>query len=483
MQYPDHWRIENCEPPNAVRLLAENPELHQELDQYDFNVTFTGGAKIEADVAISSIREFDGADKPVHLYFHMPLCSYICHYCSFVKRLIPHGQEKEALTQWAAMLTEESTRYLREFPWIRTAQVESIYLGGGTFALLFDVHEALESLFTHIRSSYHLVDDCEITIEGNPENYTPEHVEFARSLGVNRFSVGVQSLQDEVNEFARRGHSADQALEAVSVLRNTGLPFNADMIYGQPRQTPESFSQDIATLASFSVPTITTYRLRNRDRVPLATGNTAVWQAATVRERLEKAHAFPELQDVYRMRTNAARVLLGNGYRPGPACWWSLPGYYPYGIPRVSYNKWARYDTMISYGPGTYSWFSGGNPEIIQLHNIGEIGQYAKHIRDETSVPISFGRRITGVQAVSTVLGFNFKAFRPIARDRYLQQFGTDIFSAFPYAEVLGTLTDKGFLEKSPGGRELLPTLAGEMLHEEIMSVYFHGRLGASPQT
>lgn len=469
--------------PDAVQLLIDNPELRQELDQYDFNVTFTGGDVLDPTDAYRRVRAFDGFDKPVHLYFHMPLCSYICHYCSFVKRLIPRGKEKEALVQWAKVLVDESTRYLTEFDWVSTARVESIYLGGGTFALLLDVPEAIDLIIGHIRRRYRLADDCEITLEGNPENYTERNVRLALELGANRFSVGAQSLQDEVNKFAKRGHSTDSTFRAINELSKTGRPFNVDMIYGQPRQAPDSFAADIHTLTSLAVPTITTYRLRNRDRIPLATGNTAVWQQPSVRERLERNRAFPDLRSIYRMRTRAVQIFLDNEYRPSPACWWSSPNHYPYGMPRVSLNKWANYDTMIGYGPGTYSWFTGGSADIIQLHNIGDISQYSRHVREQSTLPLAFGRHIKGNQAISTALGFNFKAFRPMSRSRYLDQFGVDITGQEPYASVLETLINKGFLEKSRSGQEIAPTLAGEMLHEEIMSVYFHGKLGSSRET
>jgi oxygen-independent coproporphyrinogen-3 oxidase len=461
--------------PDIIELLEHDPKLRVDRDDYNYNVTYTAGSNLDPESAEASLENFDREQEAIHLYFHVPLCSYICHYCNFVKRLIPKGNETNALTQWTDLLIEESTRYLQRCEWLLNARVESVYFGGGTAALLLNVPEAAHRLFAHVHDNYRLSEDCEITMEGNPDNFGEANVRLAMELGANRFSMGVQSLQDEVNDFAGRGHSSALSVEAIGTLGNTGHPYNVDMIYGQPRQSAASFSADVERLIELGVPTITMYRLRNNDRQALAIGNRAVWNNETVRRRLVEEGAFPSLEDTYRMRMAGVDVLLEHGYWPSPACWWSAPGTYDEGLPHLSKSKWERYDSMIAFGPGAYGWINSGDEHgIVQIHNTGNIGQYANHMSSEDSLPISFGRRITGVRAVAATLAFNFKANRPIPLRRYSERFGVDLLTDEPFAGAVATMLRRGYLERSGDGTELLPTLLGEALHEEIISCYLH---------
>lgn len=246
-------------------LLERNPHLQVQRDDYNINVTSTDGAMLSVEESADAIRNFDGAGKPAHLYFHLPLCNYICHFCNYVKRLIPRGKEDQSLRLWQDLLIEESRRQVEHAPWMRQASIGSFYIGGGTAALLLNSDATIEPLVQHVRDTYDIRPDVEFNIEGNPENFTPENLQRAMRLGFNRFSLGVQSLQDEVNDFTKRRHTAQQSLEAIEALLNTGHPFNVDMMFGLPYQTPELVGRDLRRLVELGVPTITIYRLRNAD--------------------------------------------------------------------------------------------------------------------------------------------------------------------------------------------------------------------------
>jgi coproporphyrinogen III oxidase-like Fe-S oxidoreductase len=465
--------------PNTLDVLRRHPTLRIEHDDYDFNVTATYGHDLTAAEVEASAQTFRGEGEPAHLYFHLPLCNYICHYCNFVKTLTPSGgRGSEVLKEWVGLLLAESNRYLTQFPWVSNACIESIYLGGGTFALLLDEPETFSDFIAHIHSNYSLSPACEITLEGNPDNYTRSKVKLAAQLGFTRYSCGVQTLEDNIQRLSGRGHTARDSFAAIGALGETGKPFNVDMIYGLPLQTVDSFSRDICELVEVGVPTITMYRLRNADRRPLDTGIRAAWTPGPARDRLLPEQSFPRSDDAHRMRDAATQVLLDAGYDPGPACWWSLPGTYEDGIPQVARNKWEQYDTMIAYGPGTYSWLSGGRPKVTQIHNFGSIGQYAKAVRSG-SLPIKRGRLLENEQAVGTALGFNFKAWRPLDPKRYQETYGVSILEDEPYARVILELLDAGVIRRAVDD-VLIPTLIGEALHEEILSVYFHRRIAGS---
>ncbi|WNM31310.1 radical SAM protein [Streptomyces sp. Li-HN-5-11] len=462
-----------------ARLLRENPALRIDQDDYNINVTANYGEQLSGPAVADALRDHQGAGRPAHLYFHVPLCAYICHFCNYVKRKVPDGAEGERAPRvWTGLLLEESGRRLAHSPWLAGARVESVYLGGGTASLLGT--EQLARLVAHMRERYTLTDDCEISLEGNPDNFQQDELAEAHALGFNRFSVGVQSLQSEVNAFAGRGHDAVMSLRAIEKLRATGCPYNVDMMFGLPHQTTATVADDIRRLIDLDVPTITIYRLRNADRAGMGIGNRAVWNVRSVKSRLDEQYLFPSVGETYAMREAVVELLLDAGYHPSPCGWWNRPGTYPDGnIPRVSRNKWQRHDSMIAYGPGAYGWLTGDGDTIVQTHNIADISGYARRMKAGPGLPLASGRRLTGHQAIGMVLGFAFKANQPIEAERFRRRFGVELFRDEPFAGVFAELMARRLVEPVPGAAEsVVPTLDGEALHEEIISVYFHRRIG-----
>lgn len=464
--------------PDPVSLLEQHPELRIERDDYNINVTSELGESISTAHALELLKNHRGAGQPAHLYFHIPLCAYICAFCNYVKRRLPGGEaSKEAASAWTQLLITESERYLEVAPWYAEARIESVYFGGGTASVLGATN--LGMLLDHIRTRYQLSANCEMTLEGNPDDLQAEFPRAAARLGINRFSVGVQALDDRVNKATGRGHDTEMSYRAIERLRELDRPFNVDMMFGLPYQTVDSVVRDITELAERLVPTITIYRLRNFDREKLGIGLRAAWNMPTIKARLEEQGAFPSLHDTYAMRRGAVAVLLQYGYQPSPLGWWSLPGTYgEHNIPRVSRNKWERYDSMLAFGPGAYAWLSGGN-SALQLHHSIDIDGHRSTV-EARQVPVARARVLRGQAAVATALGFNFKSGQPVRIQRYLDTYGVDIGRDEPYATVMGTLTEKSFVKFTQADNAYVPTLDGEVLHEEIISVYFHGMLGSA---
>ncbi len=465
--------------PNLGVLLDKHPELHIERDDYNINVTANYGKRLEPAQLFERYRNHRGAGKPAHLYYHFPLCSYICHFCNYVKQLMSPTANNEALLQrWTNALITESQLYANAIPWVAKAQVESFYIGGGTAALLEPKN--LAQLLDHVRTNFSIIDGCEMSIEGNPDNFCDiTRVEALVRLGFNRFSVGVQSFTEAVNRFTNRGHTVAMSIEAIRNLRQTGLPFNVDLMFGLPHQTPQTVAADLETLVNLGVPTITIYRLRNADRAAMGIGNRAAWNVPRVRKRLIQENMFPSLRNTYNMRERAVQCLLSRGYQPSPCGWWSLPGTYPDGnIPRVSRNKWQRFDTMMAFGPGAYGWVTGHDREVIQTHNISDINSYLAHVETKETPPLAFGRLLSGTQAIATALGFAFKSRQPIQLERFKHEYGVDLLDDEPFKGVFRELLEKKLVEFVELGTALRPTLNGEALHEEIISVYIHQRIG-----
>ena len=137
----------------------------------------------------------------------------------------------------------------------------TLYLGGGTPSQL--TPEALRRLFLLVSQHTMLVPDAEVTIEANPDDVTPEWIALLRDTPVNRISMGVQSLDDNILRTLRRRHTAQQAIRAVRLLQEAGYEnLSLDLIYGLPGQTLQQFTSDVERVLSLGIPHLSAYALQ-----------------------------------------------------------------------------------------------------------------------------------------------------------------------------------------------------------------------------
>jgi oxygen-independent coproporphyrinogen-3 oxidase len=144
--------------------------------------------------------------------------------------------------------------------YLDTKKIESIYFGGGTPSILSVQH--FEKIFNQLKK-YFYWDDAEITVECNPEDVTKEYISDLKSLGVNRISLGVQSLNDKVLQWMGRKHSAEQSLKSLKILDQVGIEnFSVDIIFGVPEYDSKELEKDMRKLLSISrIPHISAYQL------------------------------------------------------------------------------------------------------------------------------------------------------------------------------------------------------------------------------
>ncbi len=171
------------------------------------------------------------------LYLHIPFCTAKCGYCDFnsyegLGHLVP-GYTQALLREaelWA--------------PAAREFRVQTVFFGGGTPSLISI--EDVRAISAALRERYDVAPDAEWTLEANPTELTAEHLAGLRALGVNRLSIGVQSLDDGELELLDRLHSAERAVEAVSSARAAGFDnLNLDLIFGLIGQPLERWRETV----------------------------------------------------------------------------------------------------------------------------------------------------------------------------------------------------------------------------------------------
>jgi oxygen-independent coproporphyrinogen-3 oxidase len=182
---------------------------------------------------------------PLALYIHLPWCVEKCPYCDFNSHKVKDSLPEEL---YAAALMQELMFHSET---LQHRPLVSIFFGGGTPSLFSG--KSIDKILNGAAKYLTFSPDIEITLEANPGTVDQEHFHDYRSAGVNRLSLGIQSLQPEKLKILGRIHDRNQALNAVRIARQSGFDnFNLDIMYGLPQQTiPEALKdlQDALNLA------------------------------------------------------------------------------------------------------------------------------------------------------------------------------------------------------------------------------------------
>ena len=195
---------------------------------------------------------------PTGLYIHVPFCEKRCVYCSFYSTV--HGkEERDAFVRTLAK--ELAFRH-------NGAPISTLYFGGGTPSQLDD--EEMEAVFSAIHRHCVLSPHAEITFEANPDDISQQKVVHLRQLGVNRISLGVQSFDDRRLSFLNRRHTAQQALDAIDLLRAEGVEnISIDLIFGLPGQQLADWNKELAQAFELPITHLSAYSLMYEKGTPL----------------------------------------------------------------------------------------------------------------------------------------------------------------------------------------------------------------------
>src|SRR5690348_9511505 len=196
---------------------------------------------------------------PLGIYVSVPFCRTKCSYCNFASDVFSRAVFDRYLECIAADLLR-ARQTAEQMGGSFEANVDSVYLGGGTPSLLES--NQLDRLFEAIRRSFDLQSSAEITVECAPGTLKPEIVDALVRCGVNRISLGVQSFVDQEAAAVARLHTRQVILDDVARLRAEGISnINVDLIAGLPHQTRESWDVSLKEAIATGVPHVSVYML------------------------------------------------------------------------------------------------------------------------------------------------------------------------------------------------------------------------------
>lgn len=194
----------------------------------------------------------------VGLYLHIPFCQKKCHYCDFLTFV----NRDDTIHEYVNYLIKEIQLYKDH-----DYSVDTIYFGGGTPSHI-DA-DYIAEIMQAIDQNFNILPECEISIEMNPESVSREKLTAYVTAGLNRFSMGVQSFDDQVLKLMGRLHNRQSVLEKIDLMAELEVgKFGIDLMFANPRQSLEVLKEDLAIAARLPVNHISYYSLMIKDNTP-----------------------------------------------------------------------------------------------------------------------------------------------------------------------------------------------------------------------
>ncbi|QTC90952.1 radical SAM family heme chaperone HemW [Brevundimonas goettingensis] len=190
----------------------------------------------------------------VAVYVHWPYCARICPYCDF-NVVRDRGRTEEQAGLVAAILTDLEA----QADLLGTRRLASIFFGGGTPSLM--PPEAVASVVEAIHARFPASHPVEITLEANPTDAEAAHFAALAEAGINRLSLGVQSLDDAALKFLGRNHSAGEARRAIGLAGKAFDRLSIDLIYARPDQSVADWTAELTTAVDLGFEHVSPYQL------------------------------------------------------------------------------------------------------------------------------------------------------------------------------------------------------------------------------
>ena len=346
------------------------------------------------------------------LYLHIPFCRKKCLYCDF--------RSMEYESKIAGDYIDILCRQIADLE----GKFSSIYIGGGTPSVL-----GADLLAKLLNALKRLVDPgIEFTVEANPESLKEDILDVLKINGVNRLSIGVQSLNNNKLKSLGRIHDAQTARQAVALAKKKGLEnISIDLIFGLWDEDLEDWKQDLKEAVSLPVKHISAYGLTYEKETPLFKAK-------------ENGEIKPlDNEPAARMYEYAMEYLEGEGFKQYEVSNFSQDGF----SCRHNLNYWEN-NSYIGLGPSAVSYIDG-----VRRENIADTIEYIRKADDNQSLnasceqlsPLARARETAAVK-IRTSRGIDFKWFK--------EKTGFD-FPEFQ-AKALPKLTEAGLISHNKGG-------------------------------
>lgn len=226
------------------------------------------------------------------IYFHVPYCDKICSFCSMNR-----SKDDDRLDEYTKFLLQEIEKYAK-FPYIKQKKFDSIYFGGGTPTILKNKH--LEQILVAINENFNISKTCEFSFESTLHNLSLDKLKLMQSLGVNRYSIGVQTFSTKGRELLNRTGDKEKAVKNLSKIKENfdGLVC-IDIIYNYPNQSIKEVLEDAKITKELQIDSASFYSLMFHDGSVLSENVSQDYYSLDTDKSLHHAFLNSMLEDEY----------------------------------------------------------------------------------------------------------------------------------------------------------------------------------------
>ena len=388
--------------------------------------------------------------RKISIYIHIPFCIRKCLYCDFLSA----PSTPDCIEQYVRAL-EVEIRFSPDLNGLTAAQipddpeiqVDTVFLGGGTPSLL--TPDQLERILTAVRESYRVQDGAEISMEVNPGTADLDKLRDFRAAGINRLSIGVQSVDDAELALLGRIHRAGQAEKIFREARRAGFDnINIDLMSALPGQTADKWEQNLRTVCEWGPEHISAYSLIIEEGTPFAE-----MDLPPLPSEEEDRLMYHRTQTVL-AEYGYQRYEISNYARPGRACrhncgYWTGHEYLGLGLGASSLIGDRRFKVTASM------------PEYLRRIRLADSGE----IKD----PAHYYEEIQQLTLRDRMEEFMFLGLRMtegVSEAEFRRRFGNPVDAV--YGPLLARHTDGGLLERT--GDRIRLTEKGLDLANYVMS-------------
>jgi putative oxygen-independent coproporphyrinogen III oxidase len=303
------------------------------------------------------------------VYAHLPFCAVRCGYCSFNTAPYEHG----AMDRFLSALCGEID-LVAGLPWAAGTTLHTVFVGGGTPSLATE--EQMAAVLEGLRRRFALAPGAEITVECNPESVSRRRLEGYRRAGVNRISLGVQSLDDRILPRLDRLHSARQAREAFEAARQAGFDnISADLIYGLPGLDGPVWERTVREMLGWEPDHFSAYAL--------TLDEGSLWQAAGVTD-------LPDEDEVTGQYWALTRLAREAGYEHYEVSNYARPGR------RSAHNQiYWHAEEYLALGPGAAGFLGD-----VRYANVKPVERYCTLV-ESFAAPVGTHEVLTARQRIA----------------------------------------------------------------------------------
>lgn len=353
--------------------------------------------------------------RTLSIYVHIPFCNSKCNYCAFVSMVASEDDKKRYFNDLLTEIKLQAKNYSSVY------SVSSIYIGGGTPSCLDYYY--IRDLLSCIYKNFAVKNSAEITIEINPNSADKTKIREYILSGVNRFSIGLESMSAKVLKSMGRTHTFEDYTKTINAIREYGVKnISTDIIIGYPKQKLSEVKETINYLIKLGIPHISVYMLQ-------------VEQGTKLKSLVDNGSVgLPDEDVVISMYNSTYDLLTKAGYNRYEFSNFAKPTYESY------HNQvyWNRKD-YLGVGLASHSYIDG-----TRFANTENVNEYVTKIEQKLEIPVVLSKTLTKDEQKEEAIMLSLRTSDGLNLDNYKAEFGENFLAK--KKETIAMLIKEGFL-------------------------------------